>query len=250
VIEETKVGCLQERRAAFGACCAEERNQVMKKLLIATALLSSLLSAVSFAETLDETVKKTEEIYNRYNKLQSKPAQAAEPSLLDTFHFIIGRHEVGEQPPSYTNSTETVIEHTEDRLVTYTTQAYGGEPYRTTWQVVDKDTCVFQVSNEFSNKGLPASIRYFFNNLLPDRVPVGRTNGDPASWLTLVYLADNSKAGRCEYNYRGDGKEYCYDRLVISGFMPEESRLQTRILKAMDYLYANFCRYAKPEKPY
>jgi len=176
-------------------------------------------------------------------------AQAVEqPSLLDTFYFILARHAIGEQPPSYTNERETVIEHTENRLVTYTTRAYGGEPSRNTYEVVDKDNCILQVSNDFPRQ--QASIRYFFNNLLPGHSPAGRTNGDPASWLTLVFLAENPKAGRCEYNYRGDGKEYWYDRLIISGFMPEETQLQNRIVKAMDYLYQNYCTYAKDEKPY
>jgi hypothetical protein len=126
---------------------------------------------------------------------------ADQPNMLDTFSFILMRHEVGEQPISYdAHRTEKVIEHTENRIVTETTQSDHLD--RATLEVIDKVSCWFQETHEISQYG-KVSTRYYLNSILPGHSSSGNTSGNPAPWLTLVFLANPPLAARCEVNYRG-----------------------------------------------
>jgi hypothetical protein len=195
-----------------------------------------------------------------FSLLFSFAAQAAEPNLLDVLYFIIARKEIG-GPSRVSGVREKVVSQTDDQLIVEATRTDRyGEPYRETWTVIDKDKCILQLNTDFPIKEHSYSTQYYFNNLLPGHVNSGDTSSTGTretytgrhltiTYPALIFLTDN-KAAFCEYNLHWDGKNLCYNRLTLSGFNPDELELQTRILKAFDYLYNNFCTYAKSEKPY
>jgi hypothetical protein len=157
---------------------------------------------------------------------QALPSNAQ--SLLETWVFLenSGFFDIGDLKES---PTGTLVEP-------HHQQIEGGE---STWKLKDKQNCVLREERKNGSW-----TEHYLNNVLPKRFAYF----DPEWGGVHKIRLEGDENIRCVYDSTDRREPHsCYKTHTISVLKRE---LVMRFERAIDYVYTNFCHYARPSKPF
>lgn len=177
------------------------------------------------------------------------------PTALETWYFIFHQYEVKDQPWGKNSDNrdfeKKVIEETENRIVTEQWR-YTEGLVRETWTI---NNCVVKLERE-SHSGQNFTRYFFLNNvdreIVTKRVPdCDRGSGCMYNAIIRLNAIRNRKSNQadiavmCETR---DGGNYCSTNAEIDTWY--DPHMEARIMRALQYLYGNFCRFGNDQKPF
>lgn len=183
------------------------------------------------------------------------------PTLLETWFFIVNGYEV-----TYlgTKAYGRAVTREFSRLVEDIQKivlSKRGVNYRETWT---KDNCI--INRQFENLDDPtenSSKQFFLNNILPNfeirtkqyetvqkieiRLLAGPNNSGANKAITCDFDANGNLVKGYDRRDNDRAFDACWSSFNITVNSLED---QNRVQRALNYIYSNFCTYAKYKKPF